>query len=94
MVQKTSATTLIFTSADGRGRVEVGSQIDFTYDLGNGAASVVSLPLTALAALDELFRAVMVDEDVAALIVAHTPPEPEPEPEPEGDDDPDYPEEP
>lgn len=78
MVQKQSAMTLIFTSPDGRARVEIGTQIDFSYALESGGQSVVSLPLSALAALDELVTALMADEDVQALI-----PEPSVEPEPE-----------
>lgn len=84
MVQKTSATTLIFTSSDERARIEIGSQVDFSYRLDTGAHSVVSLPLTALPTLHELVTAMIADADVQALIPEPEPePEVEPEPEPE-----------
>ena len=76
-IQKTANVSLVFTSSDGRARVEIGSQVDFEYQLPSGGRSVVSLPLEALPTLDNLFTAMMSDEDVQALI-----PEPEPEPEP------------
>lgn len=78
LVQKSSSMTLFFTSADGRAAAEVGSQIDIGYTLDSGARAVVSLPLTALATLDELVTALMADVDVQALVIAATPvPEPE-----------------
>lgn len=84
LVQKSSSMTLIFASADGRAVAEVGSQIDIGYTLDSGARAVVSLPLTALATLDELVTALTADEDVQALVTAATPvPETESEPEPE-----------
>lgn len=73
MVQKT-----VSTSADGRARVEIGSQVDFSYLLDSGASSVVSLPLTALPTLDELVSVLSADADVQAMILV---PEPDPEPE-------------
>lgn len=85
MVEKTLSTTLVFTSANGRARVEVGSQVDLTYQLDSGAFSVVSLPLSALPTLDEVLTAMIADEDVQALIPAPEPEptDPEPEPDPE-----------
>lgn len=91
LVQKSSSMTLLFTSADGRAVAEVGSQIDVGYTLDSGARAVVSLPLMALATLDELVTALTADEDVQALVVAATPvpePEPEPDPVPEGEEPP------
>lgn len=91
MVQKTSATTLIFTSSDARARIEIGSQVDFSYLLDSGGAAVVSVPLTALPTLSELLGAVMGDDDVLALIPEPTPepePEPDPDPEPEPEEEP------
>lgn len=72
-IQKTANVNLVFTSSDGRARVEIGSQVDFEYQLPSGGRSVVSLPLEALPTLDNLFTAMMSDVDVQALI-----PEPEP----------------
>lgn len=83
LVQKSSTMTLIFTSSDGRAVAEVGSQIDVSYLLDSGASAVVSLPLTALATLDEVVTALTADEDVQALVTAATP---EPEPAPEADE--------
>lgn len=84
MVQKSSVMSLLFTSPDERAVVQVGSQVDFSYTLSNGGRAVVSLPLTAIAALAELFPAIAADEDVQALIPALEPEEPgdpgEPEP--------------
>lgn len=77
-VQKSVSTSLVFTSADGRGVVEIGSQVDFGYDLGNGSRAVVSLPLTALGTLEGVFAAIVADADVQSLIDAATPVEPEP----------------
>lgn len=78
--QKSALVKLVFTSADGRASVMVGSQVDFSYRLLSGSQAVVSLPLEALPTLDSLFTALMADEDVQALVVAATPaPEPEPE---------------
>ncbi|GAA3730034.1 hypothetical protein GCM10022239_03310 [Leifsonia bigeumensis] len=82
-IEKTTATTLVFTSADGRARADVSTQVDLAYMLDGGSTAVVSFPLTGLDQIETLLSAVAADGDVQALVVAATPvPEPEPEPEP------------
>lgn len=69
-IEKSMSTTLVFTSADGRARAEVGTQLDLAYTLDSGSQAVVSVPLTALGVLGTLLSAVTADDDVQALVTA------------------------